>query len=253
MTEYEKAEQDVAAAKVAERIAEWKAMEAKAAYYRYAGEAMAASAEVMGARIRRDNAVASEFVEKAQAAALSPAPSEEAGKGGDAGAGYDEQTDLHESAMEAAAIARDLEAQPAPLDAFQEPETRAGESPYVPFELLSEDALRHTHTIPGGLQKSTGTMPDIDPDTKIDVIYVGGWGQTQRAGDVDWSSPSIDFWHHIALPTQAERDAAKDTQPLPPLLPPEPPPAATPEQLIEAGAINGEAYGLWRKLAKEPA
>lgn len=67
MSEYEKAEQDVAAAKVAERIAEWKAMEAKAAYYRYASESMAASAEVMGSRIRRDNALAAEFVEKANA------------------------------------------------------------------------------------------------------------------------------------------------------------------------------------------
>lgn len=73
MTEYEKAEQDVAAAKVAERIAEWKAMEAKAAYYRYASESMAATAEVMGSRIRRDNALASEFVEKANAALEAPA------------------------------------------------------------------------------------------------------------------------------------------------------------------------------------
>ena len=80
MTEYEKAEQDVAAAKVAERIAEWKAMEAKAAYYRYASEAMAASAEVMGSRIRRDNALASEFVEKANVALEAPAqPLDESG------------------------------------------------------------------------------------------------------------------------------------------------------------------------------
>lgn len=69
MTEYEKAEQDVAAAKVSERVAEWKAMEAKAVYYRHASEAMQASAEVMGARIRRDNALASEWADKVLATA----------------------------------------------------------------------------------------------------------------------------------------------------------------------------------------
>lgn len=61
MTELEKAEQDFAAASVTERVAEWKAMEAKAAYYRYASEAMTATAEVMGADLRRKNAVAAEL------------------------------------------------------------------------------------------------------------------------------------------------------------------------------------------------
>lgn len=56
----------------------------------------------------------------------------------------------------------------------------------------------------------------------------------------------------ISASEQHAEESAR-AQSLPPLLPPEPPPAATPEQLIEAGAINGEAYGLWRKMAKEPA
>lgn len=76
MTEYEQAEQEVAAAKVAERVAEWKAMEAKAVYYRHASEAMQASADVMGARIRRDNAQASEWADKVLATAERTAESE---------------------------------------------------------------------------------------------------------------------------------------------------------------------------------
>jgi len=55
----------------------------------------------------------------------------------------------------------------------------------------------------------------------------------------------------VASTQHAEESAL--AQSLPPLFKPEPPQAATPEQLMESGAINGEAYGLWRKLAKVEA
>lgn len=60
------------------------------------------------------------------------------------------------------------------------------------------------------------------------------------------SAAAFDPW----AKARAQGDGGVSITPEPaPLFPPEPPPAATPEQLIEAGAINGEAYGLWRKLA----
>lgn len=237
MTEYEKAEQDVAAAKVAERIAEWKAMEAKAAYYRYAGDAMAASAEVMGSRIRRDNALAAEFVQKAQAAALSPAPSEEAGKGedepydfladatgngardcpncyGKGGALHVDPNTTLQSWMECSTcngtgrLRADEPNPSAPLDAFQEPETRAGETAPV------DPVVAHLNYMDG------------------DQLIV-----REVTASEFYAQPEVD----VTPPAQD------------PLLPPERPPVATPEQLEATGVIDGEA-GWWaRKLTREPA
>lgn len=54
-----------------------------------------------------------------------------------------------------------------------------------------------------------------------------------------------------SAPHAAESDAVKGD--LAPLFPPEPPKAATVEELAEAGIINGDAYWLSRKIAKEMA
>lgn len=53
----------------------------------------------------------------------------------------------------------------------------------------------------------------------------------------------------IASSSQHAEESAR-AQDLPPLFPPEPPQPATPESLMESGAIKGEAYGLWREIAK---
>jgi hypothetical protein len=68
------------------------------------------------------------------------------------------------------------------------------------------------------------------------------------------TSPSSDEIAAWPITTSAPNHNTQETaQSLPPLFKPEPPQAATPEELMESGAIDGEAYWLSRKLAKVEA
>lgn len=88
---------------------------------------------------------------------------------------------------------------------------------------------------------------------------------TMENGERRWAYEVKSFSVGIATPTERTPDTitissseqhaeeSARAQDLAPLFPPEREQPATPEQLIESGAIAGEAYGLWRKLAKVEA
>lgn len=156
--------------------------------------------------------------EAAEAAALSPAPSKEAGKGEqfavDLSARLDQAIEAeppeHRAELRGAIselLGRKREdddggdGEDAPLDAFQEPETRAGR-----------------------LQEG------------VEEINGGSIFTTEQAPE-----GALNF-----LITEHQDKHA-------PLFPPEPPPAATPEQLEATGVIDGEAGWWGRKLMKERA
>lgn len=187
-------------------------------------------------------------------AALSPAPSEEAGKGEDAPDLKSEDFLSVCGVCEAVKDARDGwefrnvallgRASPAVFICPDcGPQFPSADSFHI--NIPASEPAPDTFTISASEQHAEESARAQEPET--------------RAGEPDWqNNPNVEIVMGEPWPMPSAYETTltittDNTAALPPLLPPEPPPAATPEQLEATGVIDGEA-GWWaRKLTREPA